>query len=235
MKLLARATEEEARAGTPDEVRAATVAAEPLAIAIVPHVEQPEVAARVGNRLHGNNEPLSLGLVCVLQTQLGANLIGAELQSELLGSGVDLLAGGSLAEAEVFDRDDHEVEFGLLGGRREGGFAEDVIGPVADLHSLGLDGLAEGVGILDAGAEADGLPDRQIAVGWLDDQPTRQEKTHSFVATELVKNCLYLSQRPIVVLHDMVLSPAYSWKNCLCPRLRGLTVVVIAKKYQLTY
>jgi len=182
--------------------RAAIEAAQPQTGSRPPHVEQIEVAIRVGNRLHGNDKPFSIRLVFVLQTQLRTDLSRAEIQTELLGLGVDLFTGDSTLKAQFSDADDDQIQFGLLGGYREGGLAEDVIGVIADAESVVLDGLAEVICVFGPRAELDGLEDLELVLDRFDHQLTCQEKTNTFIATKFVENRFNLSQSPIVVLHD---------------------------------
>ncbi len=187
----------------PDEARPATAAAKPQAGIKPPHAEQLEAANRAGNRLHGNDKPFAVGLILVLQTQLRTNLSGAEIQTELLGSGVDLFTSGSVLEAELSDAGDDQIQFNLLGGRRESGLAENVVGVVADAESVVLEELTEVVGGLETvRAEPDGLPSRPITVNGFDHQLARQETTNTVIATQFVKHRLNLSESPIIVLHD---------------------------------
>ena len=159
LKLLARENEDETVVLVPDTVGVVIARVEPQAIGKVPHAEQVEIAVRVGNRLHTNDQPLVLGLVLVLQTQLGTDLVRAELETAFLGGGVDVPERGSLGETELGDTDDDQVDVRLLGGHAERGLTDDVIGPVADPHATILDGFAEAIGVLDARAESDPLPD----------------------------------------------------------------------------
>ncbi len=154
--------EDETAVSIPDEVRAAAAAVEPRTTVRPSDVEHAEAAIRVGNGLHGHDDPFVHGLVGVLQTQLRADFCWAEFETELDGLVADLLVGGVALEAEFGHRHPDQVDFLLGHARREGGLAEDVVRPVADFHSSGLEGIAETCSVLDACAEFDGLPDLEL-------------------------------------------------------------------------
>jgi len=176
--ILARKSKDPLIAGTPDIAGTARNAAEPKAIANALHAEQLESAIRAAKWLHGNDKPFTLGLILVLQTQLRTNLVRANIQASLFGSGVDILTSGSILEAELSDADDDEIYLGLFGGYREGGLAEDVVGPITDLESVVLKGLTKIVGGLEAvRAELDGFPDPELG-SWRTE--TREELLESF-------------------------------------------------------
>lgn len=176
-----------------DIARSAIVAAEPQTGIIPLHAEQQEKAIRGGNRLHGDDEPLAVGLILVLQTQLRTDLSGAEIKAELLGSSVDLLAGGSILEAQLGDADDNQIQLDFLGGRRESGFTEDVVGVATDAESVVPESLAEVVGGPESiRAKIDGLENLELGLNRFDHQLTRQETTDTVVAPKLVENRLNL-------------------------------------------
>lgn len=76
----------------------------------------------------------------------------------------DVLVSGTLGEAELGDRDDHEIE--LHFGRTHRHLLEDVESPVADATSLVHECLLESVRGL-VGTELDYLPGREVAQGEL--------------------------------------------------------------------
>ncbi len=200
---LAGADEHPPVVGTPDVAGKAVITAEPQAIAIARHAEHEEVADRIANRLHADKNPPVHRLVIVLQPQLRTDFRRTELQAELFGTLVDLVAPGTVLESELSDSDLDQINFRLSGGNRELGLTDDVVCPVADLHSAVFDGLAEIVSGLESGrAELDGFPCRQINVDGLDHQLARQKTTNTVVAAQLVENRLNLSESPIIVLHD---------------------------------
>jgi len=172
--LLATTTEDEATVAVPEGVRRAAVAAQPQGVVIVYDEEHVEVAVRVANGLHTDEEPLASGLILVLQAQLGTYLVRAELEAELESSFVDVAPLGAVLEAELGYRDVEEIELHLGVTRREGRLAEDVVPPIADAATCGLDDSAEVVGRLGTRSELDGFPDLELGgrLGWTE---TREE------------------------------------------------------------
>jgi len=145
-------------AGIPDEGGIGEIAVEPQTIVIVFHAEHVEAAARMANRLHADKDPLAVGLVLILQTQLRSDFCWAELQTELFGAGADLVAPSAILETKFSDSDLNQVNFHLSCGHHEFRLSDDVVAPVSDAHPGILDRPAETFGVLDA-AELDGFPD----------------------------------------------------------------------------
>lgn len=172
--LLVAPHEHPAEVSRPEVVRAAEVAVEPATIVVVLDEEHAEAIERVADGLHTDEETLASGLVLILQTQLGTHLCGAELETERESPFVDVLPRRSLLEAQVGDRHVDEVERHLGVTRREGGIAEDVVAPHADLIAVGLESSAEVSGGLETRTELDGLPDRELG-GRLGRTETREE------------------------------------------------------------
>ncbi len=160
-KLLAGTDEHEPTVNTPDTIRAVTARVEPQVTVIAPHVEQAEDAIRVGNRLHADNQPLSLGLVFVYETQFGTDLIRAELQAFFLGPIEDIVERGFL-ETQLGDTNNDQIHFRFLGGHAEGGVAEDAVGVVTDPHLVIFEVTAEAIGICRTDTELDGLEDLEL-------------------------------------------------------------------------
>jgi len=122
----------EARASSPEDARAATASAEPRPTATnAPHEEHAEDAIRVRNRLHSNDKPLASGLVSVLETELGTDFSGTEIQTRLFGFGTCFRKSGSFGKAEISIGDDDQVQKSG-GSGSESDFVQNVIGPVAD-------------------------------------------------------------------------------------------------------
>jgi len=108
--LLARTNEDEAVEPTPEVVWAAVAAAKPQLVPIVYDVEDVQAAIGTADGFHGDEHPLVLRLVLVLETQLGTHLCGTELEATLESAVADVLVGGAVLEAELGDRDEDEVE-----------------------------------------------------------------------------------------------------------------------------
>ena len=161
LKLLARENEHEATAAAPEAVRVVIERVEPQNAAIVRDVEHAEIAVRDGKRLHADKQPLVFRLILVLQTQLGTDFVWAELEATLFGGRVDVFERSSVLEAQVLDTDDDEVHIHLFGSHAEGGFAEDVVGPVTNTHALVLHGLTKAVGV-QSRTDGDPLPDLRV-------------------------------------------------------------------------
>ncbi len=200
--LLARKDEDEAVAAIPEVVRVTAAAAEAqLAIVATPDTEHLEVAVRVGNRFHPDEEPFAFRLVLVLQTQLRTDFVRAELEAELDGTVVDVRTFGTLFEAEVGHGDKYEVHFRFFGSRRESGLAEDVVPPVADVHSALLNGFAEVVCVFGTSAEFDGFPYLPDLRSSRDDHFAREEALNAVYSAEFVDNSFDLSEVEFVVFH----------------------------------
>ncbi len=159
--LLARTNEHETVEAEPKVIRAAIVAAEPQPVVIAFHAEHAEVAGRVADGLHGDDEPLTQRLVPVLETELGADFCGTELESVLETPLADVLEGGAILEAELGHRGANEIELHLGVAHREGGLAENVRSPVADAAAV-TEYSTEIVRGLKARAELDGLPGLEL-------------------------------------------------------------------------
>ena len=92
----------EAIVSIPEVARVAIVSVEPrLTVIIALHVEHVEVAIRVSNRLHGNDEPFTSGLVSVLETELGADFGRAEFQTKFFGFFVEFVGGGIFVAEQI--------------------------------------------------------------------------------------------------------------------------------------
>jgi len=148
----------------------AVAAVQPQTADTVSQEEHLEVADRIGDWLHRNDEPLTTGLVLVLQAQLRTDLIRTECQTKLDSSVVDLLASGAVLEAEFSNRDVDEVELHLYFAHRERRLAQDVVRPVADSEPRLLDGSAEVVSGSETDAELHSLPDRKLSDLRLDER-----------------------------------------------------------------
>src|SRR3989339_1491798 len=119
----------EAIVSIPEVARVAIVGVEPrLAVIVALHVEHVEVAIRVSNGLHGNDEPFTSGLVFVLNTELGTDLSGTEIQTKLFGFGTCFRKSGSFGKSEISIGDDDQIQSG--GSGSESDFVQNVIGPV---------------------------------------------------------------------------------------------------------
>ncbi len=192
--LLAGQHEHEAEVGAPDVVGIAVAPAQPQPAADVPDAEDVAVAARVGDGFHSDTEPFVAGLVLVLQAQLGTDFRRAELEAELDGLGADLRVGRVALEAQLLDGADDEIDFGLFGGQRERGLAEQIVGVVAHLALGGLESRLERLQVL-VGPEGDRLPD---GVGRRDcgahEEFAAQEAQSAFFATELLDDCVHLTE-----------------------------------------
>lgn len=129
---------------------------------------------------------------------MGANLGGAELETELDRASVDLAPRGIAREAELPARDVDQVEFGLLGGHREGRLAEHVVRPGADLPARLLDGLAELIGSPETGADGDGdgLPDREGPRGPLLDHQTT---SHDRLRDPLAQITIFENETDVII------------------------------------
>jgi hypothetical protein len=204
--LLAR-DEHETAAATPEVDRVPADAIQPPTVITVLNAEHAEVAIGVRDGLHSDDEPLTVRLVLVLQSQLGTDFGWAELKPELLGSLVDVLTSGSVLETELGDGDDHEVHFGLLGARREGGLTEDVIAPIANTVSVVFESTAEVVGGLETCAELEALPDSELSgVLGTDDELTADEAVNAVFAAENVPDRLNAVYRRVVLRHLVLLA-----------------------------
>ena len=150
----------------------AAVAVQPHSAPGVINAEHEQTAVRSDDGFHGDDEPLTVRLILVLQTQLGTNLCRTELQTELNCPIVDLLPAGVVRETEFGDGNVDQVNFHLLARHAECGLAEDVVRPVADAVTRLLDSRAEVIGRLDASTELHGLPDRELTdlLGRADDE-----------------------------------------------------------------
>ena len=104
-RLLAGTAEDPLVARIPEVVRIApAAAAEPQPRIIALHKEQPRVAARINNGLHGDENPLAVGLILVLQSKLRTDFRRAGLQTEIPDAFINLIAPRTLFEAEFSDR-----------------------------------------------------------------------------------------------------------------------------------
>ena len=160
--VLLATTEDEAITAVPEVVRVAVAAVQPQLVVAVYDVEDAEATVGRTDGLHANEEPLTSGLILILQTQLGTRLVGAELEAELESSHVDVPPSGAILETELGHRDVEEIELHLGVRRREGGLVENVARQVTDAATCGLEGSAEVVGSLDTRAELDGLPCHEV-------------------------------------------------------------------------
>src|SRR3989344_5535551 len=122
--VLLATTEDEAIAAVPEVDRAAVAAVQPQPAVVVSDAEDAEVTVGITDGLHANGEPLTSGLILILQTQLGTRLVGAELEAELESSHVDVPPSGAILETELGHRDVEEIELHLGVRRREGGLTE---------------------------------------------------------------------------------------------------------------
>ena len=210
-RLLARADEDEPVVAMPEVVGIAIVRAEPQRRAKASHAEHAPVAARDSNPLHGDNDPLAVGLVLILQAQIRTNFRRAELEAALLGRLADLAVFGSVREAELSHRDLDQVQLRLLRSYDELGFAENVAGPVADFEPAILERLAEIVRRPELWqADFDRPPDRELLAAGRDLRSPVAEFHCDLVAGQnpagvllahLVEKRLDLAKSPITVLH----------------------------------
>lgn len=88
--------------GTPQTIGVLATRAEAQAAIVVLHNEHAEVVTRIGDGIHGNEQPFTLALRFVHATQLRTNLGRTDLETKGLSLGVDLRTLGSLLEAELF-------------------------------------------------------------------------------------------------------------------------------------
>ncbi len=190
---------------TPEVVRAAAAAAEPLPAAVVAlDAEHVEAATRAGDRLHRNEEPFALRLVLILQAELGTDFRGTEIEADLLRAVVDLLAGSAILETKLLDGADHKLDFALGVARHEGGLAEDVVCPVADATDL-VQGFAEVVSGFEAGAELERAPGLEVGgFRFGDDHFATKEAINAFFAAELVPNRFNATEGDIRIFHGAV-------------------------------
>lgn len=193
-------TDEEEPAGTAPEV--AVVAAQPTLIATALDAEDAGTAARIGDRLHPDEETFALGLVGVLQTHLWTDLREAELETQALCLHDDVASIRAVLEAELVYGDVHEVDLALLLARREGTLVEDVVAPVADPYTGILDGVTEVFGGLETCSELDRLPDSERGRGRSGEHElSAEEAIDTIFATELVPHGFDATERNVRILH----------------------------------
>lgn len=177
-RVLLATTEDEAVASVPEGAGMTVAAAEPQGAIVVLDDEDAEAAVAVGDGFHCDAEPFALGLVAVLQAQSGADFGGAELEAEFNRLGADVAILRAILEAEVSNREHNEVEVDFFLGA--GNPAEDVVAPVADVHTRLLERLAVLIGLL-AGSELHRLPDGHLdGLGRRDDPLARVDATEHF-------------------------------------------------------
>ncbi len=97
------------------------VGTQPPTTIVVSDAEDVQEAVRIANGFHSDDRPLILGLVQVLQAQLGTNFSQTQFESQLLGTSADLMETRIAFEAEFFHRHPDEIDFGLLFRGGEGG------------------------------------------------------------------------------------------------------------------
>jgi len=138
------------------------VRVEQAPVVIVLDAEHVKNAARVGDRLHGDDEPLAHGLAQVLKSELGADLCRAEFETVLGSLIADLPVSRALGKTKFANRSHHKVHFGRLARGLEGRLGENVASPVAHTAISSLKHLAELIGCLGTGAEQDGREDLEL-------------------------------------------------------------------------
>ena len=203
IKRISRNDEHPAVVSIPEVVGVAIVAVQPPLVVVAIDTEHPWVAVRIGDRIHGDSEPLTVGLVWIPQAQGGTNFRWAELQAELDGSVVDLLSDGAFLKAQLGDGHHDQVELGFCLADLH--LVEDLVGVVADVAAVGLQGIAVFAGRC-VSAENDRLPDSEGLLHHLDDELSRQEALHAFHTAELVGDCFDLTKVQFSVLHGFLLS-----------------------------
>jgi len=155
---------------------AGIAAVQPEPALTAPDVEDPEVAGRVGDRLHVPKEPLTEGLVKVHQAQK-RHCVRRELdRTELLEGREGLGDSTTVRVPQLGVRGPEELNAPRLRGH-ELGPAHQIVGPVADLETAVEQGSVE-IGDFLEGAELDGgerrpLEDRS-ALTVLGGQPIQQ-------------------------------------------------------------
>ena len=105
-------SEDDTDRGTPGEATESTVSVEPELTAVgMFNTEQVEaVAARVSDRFHRNQKPLTFRLILVLQTQLRTDLVWTEIVTELYDSRTDGTVGCAILETEFGYSGHAEIE-----------------------------------------------------------------------------------------------------------------------------
>ena len=210
-------TEDEQVVSAPEVVRAAIEAVEPATVVVVLHVEDAETAVRSADGFHRDHEPLTARLVRVLQPELRPDLSGTQFETHLEAAGADLLVFRPLLEAEIGDREANQINTFLGSGNSERRLSQHVARPVTDPEVFLLQLGAESLSVPDAGADLNGLPDRQSEgissdpctlvadIEGHSDLTTVQQLV-GVLLTEAVQKSLDLTKVPNAVLHNNVLS-----------------------------
>ncbi len=178
--------------GVPDNASTTVVGTETLlAITATPHTEHEEAATRTGNDIHSHGHVCSLGLILILQTQLRTNFSRTQVESELKCTLADICIASTLLETQLSNGDIDEFDVLFVNAYHEGGFAEDVICPVADIISASLEGLADFFDVLER-AEFDcfpGFPD--MFLSFFNHLPTKKflELSQEFPRLVVVQLC----------------------------------------------
>ena len=164
-ELLPRQNEHKLVVRIPGAVGMAIAGIQPTTLVNVSDAEGVQKALRIANGFHSDDQPLILGLVQVLQAQLGTNFRRTQLETQLLTTSADLSETRIAFETEIFDGHSDEVDFRRLCGSGEFRFPENVASPVTESEIVVSDGLAELVSGFEAGAEFDRFPNRNFLSG----------------------------------------------------------------------
>lgn len=142
--------------GKPLEARATIAHFEAQPDAAVLHAEHAWTADGASDGLHGDAQPIHLGLVPVLHAQFRTDLGRAELEAATHARFENLLPSGILREAELGGLERHELQGPWFLG--ELGLVQDFAAPVGDATSGGLERRGHGAGVL-VPADLDRAPD----------------------------------------------------------------------------
>ena len=156
--MLARENPDENVVGIVHAVRAAVARAQPALAEDVVDVEDAQVVAQVGDRIHGDGV-VAGGLVRILIRQCQTSFSHALLQAVALGTLDDRIVTGVALEAKLAGAGSDQVDLDLRSA--DGSLVGQLVGVVANLATLGLDGLSVGVHRF-VSAEDDGLPDLEL-------------------------------------------------------------------------
>lgn len=132
---------------------------QPATALAVNDVEDTEIANRVRDGLHRDQNPVLVRLIPVLFTQHRTNFCRTKLQSTSAGGRINLAGRRTLRKPQLLDTRDDELEGLQLRG--ELGLAEDIARPIRDPATGGFESLRHRLGVL-VPADLHRPPDRPV-------------------------------------------------------------------------